>query len=37
MLDENKGYFRTILNQFLDRYPFNPDLFPEIAEEAEAS
>jgi hypothetical protein len=28
MLDENKAYFRKILNDFLNRYPFNPDLFP---------
>ncbi len=37
MLDENKEYFKAILNQFLERYPFNPELFPEVAEEAEAS
>ncbi|WP_299621841.1 AAA family ATPase [uncultured Tateyamaria sp.] len=37
MLDENKEYFKTILTQFLERYPFNPELFPEVAEEAEAS
>lgn len=29
MLDENKQYFRKILNDFLSRYPFNPELFPE--------
>lgn len=34
MLDENKGYFRKILNDFLNRYPFNPDLFPQAVEEA---
>jgi hypothetical protein len=28
MLEENKGYFRKILYEFLNRYPFNPDLFP---------
>lgn len=28
MLDENKQYFRTILNDFLSRYAFNPELFP---------
>ena len=28
MLDENKAYFKKILNEFLNRYPFNPDLFP---------
>ena len=34
MLEENKAYFKKILNDFLDRYPFNPELFPEIPEEA---
>lgn len=34
MLDENKGYFRKILYDFLNRYPFNPDLFPQPIEEA---
>jgi len=29
MLEENKHYFRTILYDFLNRYPFNPALFPE--------
>jgi hypothetical protein len=28
MLEENKGYFRAILHDFLTRYPFNPALFP---------
>lgn len=28
MLDENKTYFKKILEDFLSRYPFNPDLFP---------
>lgn len=32
MLDENKEYFKKILNDFLNRYPFNPDLFPPSAE-----
>lgn len=32
MLDENKEYFKKILNDFLSRYPFNPDLFPPSAE-----
>lgn len=32
MLDENKGYFRKILHDFLNRYPFNPQLFPAAAE-----
>ncbi|THJ48123.1 anticodon nuclease [Burkholderia sp. LS-044] len=31
MLDENKTYFRKILHDFLNRYPFNPDLFAEQA------
>ena len=30
MLDENKAYFKKILHDFLNRYPFNPDLFPQI-------
>lgn len=34
MLDENKGYFRKILHDFLTRYPFNPELFPPATEEA---
>jgi len=33
MLDENKGYFRKILHDFLNRYPFNPELFLAVAEE----
>lgn len=37
MQDENKGHFKRILEQFLQRYPFNPELFPEVAEEAEAT
>lgn len=28
MLEENKGYFREILHNFINRYPFNPVLFP---------
>jgi hypothetical protein len=28
MLEENKRYFRKILYDFLDNYPFNPALFP---------
>ncbi|MBR8379002.1 AAA family ATPase [Burkholderia cenocepacia] len=35
MLDENKAYFRKILHDFLNRYPFNPDLFPQAVEEAD--
>jgi len=37
MLDENKGYFRKILHDFLNRYRFNPDLFPAAAESAGVS
>ncbi|BEG76054.1 AAA family ATPase [Achromobacter xylosoxidans] len=32
MLEENKAYFKTILDGFLQRYPFNPDLFPQASE-----
>jgi AAA domain len=28
MLEENKRYFRDILHKFINRYPFNPALFP---------
>lgn len=31
MGDENKEHFKTILDGFLSRYPFNPDLFPQPA------
>ena len=34
MLDENKAYFKKILNDFVGRYPFNSDLFPRVAEAA---
>lgn len=34
MLDENKAYFKKILDDFLSRYPFNPDLFPQPVEAA---
>jgi wobble nucleotide-excising tRNase len=37
MLEENKTYFRKILNDFLSRYSFNPELFPEASEAAEQS
>lgn len=36
MLEENKAYFKRILDDFLSRYPFNPELFPDVSEEAEA-
>ena len=32
MLDENKAHFKQILNDFLTRYAFNPDLFPNAAD-----
>ena len=28
MLEENKRHFRKILHEFINRYPFNPALFP---------
>lgn len=31
MLEENKNYFRKILRDFINRYPFNPALFPDTA------
>jgi len=31
MGEENKDHFKTILDGFLKRYPFNPDLFPQPA------
>lgn len=34
MLEENKSYFRKILVDFMGRYAFNPELFPEEIEEA---
>ncbi len=37
MVDENKDFFRKILNDFLGRYPFNPELFTAVSEEVEAS
>jgi hypothetical protein len=29
MVEENKEYFRTILNDFKTRFSFNPELFLE--------
>lgn len=29
MMEENKRYFRKILRDFINRYPFNPTLFPD--------
>ena len=37
MLQENKDYFKKILDDFLSRHPFNPELFPEVSETAEES
>jgi predicted nucleic acid-binding protein len=37
MLEENKAHFKKILDEFLQRYPFNPRVFSELSEEAEAS
>jgi len=34
MGEETKNYFRKILSDFLSRYPFNPELFPAVPEEA---
>lgn len=33
MLEENKQYFKKILNDFMNNYRFNPELFPEQIEE----
>ena len=37
MLEENKNYFRKILHEFIDRYPFNPTLFPGVPAPAAAT
>lgn len=37
MIEENKAYFRKILRDFMNRFPFNPELFAEEVEQAEAS
>lgn len=36
MMEENKAHFRKIFRAFLNRYPFNPELFPAAAEEVPA-
>lgn len=36
MMEENKAHFRKIFRAFLNRYPFNPELFPAAAEEEPA-
>ncbi|HTF61398.1 MAG TPA: hypothetical protein VK638_01670 [Edaphobacter sp.] len=33
MIEENKVYFRKILQDFMDRFPFNPELFAEEVEQ----
>ena len=33
MMEENKEIFRKILHNFLERFPFNPKIFPEIERE----
>jgi len=35
MMDENKEHFRNILHEFIERYPFNPELFNEADTEEE--
>lgn len=37
MQEENKQHFRRILNDFMDNYRFNPDLFPEQTIETSAT
>lgn len=37
MLEENKRYFSKILHEFINRYPFNPALFPIELEKAPTS
>ena len=34
MMEENKQYFKKILNDFMGNYRFNPELFPELTGEA---
>lgn len=36
MVEENKQYFRKILNEFMQNYRFNPELFNEQSEETAA-
>lgn len=36
MVPENKEYFRRVLNDFRVRFPFNPGLFAEDAQQAHA-
>ena len=37
MIEENKAHFRKILHDFMNRFPFNPELFAEEVERAEVS
>jgi hypothetical protein len=37
MLEENKRYFSKILHDFINRYPFNPALFPSVPAPAPAA
>lgn len=36
MLEENKNYFKKILDEFINRYPFNPELFSNTEEITES-
>jgi len=36
MVEENKQYFKKVLNDFMENYRFNPELFPEQPEETAA-
>ncbi len=36
MMEENKAHFRRILHEFIERYPFNPELFNETETNQEA-
>jgi hypothetical protein len=35
MVPENKDYFRRILTDFMERFPFNPELFADEAQQAQ--
>lgn len=36
MIEENKAHFRRILNDFTERFPFNPELFVEEVQQVDA-
>jgi len=36
MVEENKTHFRTVFRQFVAGHPFNPTLFPQVAETEDA-